>query len=67
MKLESVRGFGPASTGIVLCIAFLGTLFQTGCKSTPAARAAESAHKMVFNVRSFRRNRQWPDVGQSGH
>ncbi len=53
MKLESVSGFGPASKNIALCFALLGTLFQTGCESTSAAHAAKSAHKTVFNVRSF--------------
>ena len=53
MKLEPASGFGPALKTIALCLALLGTLVQTGCKSTPAARAAKSAHKTVFNVRSF--------------
>jgi len=53
MKHEPVSGFGPASKNIVLCLALLGAFFQTGCTSTPAARAARSAHKTVFNVRSF--------------
>ncbi|MGO9479979.1 MAG: glycoside hydrolase family 28 protein [Limisphaerales bacterium] len=53
MKLEPASSFGSASTNIVLCLALLGALFQTGCESTPAVGAANSAHKTVFNVRSF--------------